>query len=98
MNAPVFGFGPFKVAAEGSSQFVGNDVKVSMVVGKPLVQRARPDHCQPPIIPFSNLPEVAAKLLPRPKGSSYTQLVLNWWVVSKSDTARSWPGDHELMT
>src|SRR5229473_7066694 len=71
-----------------SSQLVGQKFPLSTVKGKPLVQRAKPESCQPPMI-ASEMPEaLSAKCLPLPNGNSTIQLALIWWVVSKSETPR----------
>src|SRR5229473_1064986 len=71
-----------------SSQFVGQKFPLSTVKGKPLVQRAKPESCQPPITASATPPALPAKRLPLPNGSSTSQLALIWWVVSKSETPR----------
>ena len=53
---------------DGKYQLVGKLVKVSMVVGKPLVQRARPDHCQFPISPFTQRFDEACEALSASEG------------------------------
>src|SRR5437870_2396033 len=98
VNVPVVGRGPLRIAAEVSSQFVPQKPSPGpMVKGKPLLQRSNPDNCHPPTNAFSQplIPEPQARAWPT--GNSYTQLVLIWCRVSKSDTARSCFGDQELM-
>src|SRR6266571_7042569 len=69
-----------------SSQFVGQKLPLSTVKGKPLVQRAKPENCQPPTKASRGPPALPAKCLPLPNGSSAIQSALIWCVVSKSDT------------
>src|SRR4029077_6842088 len=71
-----------------SSQFVGQKLPLSTVNGKPLVQRAKPESCQPPRTASVKPPALPAKRFPLPKGNSTSQLALIWWVVSKSETPR----------
>jgi hypothetical protein len=68
-------------------QSVGQFWPTSTVIGYPEVQRVTPVSCHPPTRASTTLPELPAKRLPRPKGSSASQFALNWWVVSKSETA-----------
>src|SRR5271166_5869642 len=65
--------------------------------GYPLDQRVKPDSVQPPNTALDIRPMPAPNRLPRPTGKSYTQFALMLWVVSKSETARIWFGNHELM-
>src|ERR1700687_2135231 len=81
-NAPVFGLAPFSTAFPVNSQFVGKSKPLPTLKGKPLVHLASPDPDQPPRVASNARFQLAPHFLPRPTGNSYTQLVLNWWVVS----------------
>src|SRR5215510_11012090 len=82
------------VAIPCSSQSVGQKLPLSTVKGKPLVHRAKPDNCQPPMNAFRRPPTLPANCLPLPNGNSAIQFALIWWVVSKSETARRPPGSN----
>src|SRR5580704_1382474 len=75
LKAPVFGLEVIR-AIPCSSQSVGQKLPLSTVKGKPLVQRARPESCQPPMNASAVPPALAAKCLPLPKGRSTIQLAL----------------------
>src|SRR5580704_4888235 len=76
-----------------SSQFVGQKLPLSTVKGKPLVQRAMPESSQPPMRASVAPPELLAKCLPLPNGSSAIQFRLIWCGVSKSETPRRDSGE-----
>src|ERR1700720_2595518 len=67
-----------------------------MLNGNPLVHRAPPEVCQPPMNAFNTPLALPASARPLPTGSSAIQLRLNWWVVSKSETARARFGEKAL--
>src|SRR6202521_3087275 len=69
-----------------------------MLKGSPLDQWKQAERLPPPAIALPTGPIPGPKRLPRPTGRSTTQLELNWCLVSKSETARSWLGAQELMT
>src|SRR4029077_12109398 len=69
--------GPINVAAPSNCQFVGQVALLSSVTGKPDVQRARPESCQPPITASVRLLAFRASHLPLPNGSSMSQFELN---------------------
>src|SRR5438105_1743199 len=76
-NVPVFGRGPFRTADEVSSQFVAQKPRPGPIVkGNPLLQRNKPENCHPPTMASIQRLMPDAKVLPCPKGSSYTQLAL----------------------
>ena len=54
----------------------------SDATGKPLVQRAKPDSCQPPITASTKPCASCASHLPRPNGISAIKFMLIWWVKS----------------
>src|SRR5450759_3366867 len=86
------------MASPPSCQFVGHVAPLEAEVGNPLVQRASPESCHPPMTDSRAPCELPAKWRPLPKGSSMIQLALSWCLASKSDTARSALGSHELIT
>src|SRR5215472_6017071 len=85
------------MAPPPSCQLVGQVPPLSTVSGKPLVQRVKPESCQPPIKASRALLESCPKVRPRPKGSSTTQFALIWCVRSNSETARRDLGSQLLM-
>src|ERR1700730_8677158 len=89
--------GAICVAAPPNCQFVGQVPPLPMVSGNPLVQRARPERLQPPMMASVRRFEFVARYLPFPNGSSKIKFELIWWVVSKSEVPRCWLGTHELM-
>src|ERR1700694_3236821 len=68
--------GPFWVELGLNCQFVGQALPLRILTGNPVVQRARPDNCQPPIIASSDLLASRPIHLPLPKGNSTIQLAL----------------------
>ena len=62
------GAGPFGMASPSMFQFVAKVKPLSMVMGKPRVQRNMPETCQPPIKASSNGPAFPASIGPSPKG------------------------------
>src|SRR5690348_12219964 len=85
------------MAAPPNCQFVGQVLPLKMVTGNPLVQRAKPESCQPPIMASSTPPASRASSLPLPKGICQIQFRLNWCRASKSETPRNWFGSQELI-
>src|SRR5882672_3361311 len=77
------------VALGAKSQSVGQALPLRILSGKPDVQRAKPESCQPPITASRDLPAFLPTTFPLPKGNSTIQLALIWCGVSKSETPRS---------
>src|SRR5262249_9462532 len=90
--------GPSWIAPPPNCQLVGQVPPFKMVTGKPLVQRSKPETCQPPIKASRALPASWAHVRPRPNGISTTQFALIWCVRSKSEAPRRDLGSQELMT
>src|ERR1700722_10064980 len=97
LDAPTVCTGAISVAAPDSCQFVGHCAPLDTLNGKPLVQRARPVSCHPPMTPSAKPWALPPNRLPWPKGSSHTQLAFTWRGVSKSDTPRVAVGFQGLM-
>src|SRR5712671_6949716 len=78
-----------------SSQSVGQKFPLSMVKGKPLVKRARPESSQPPRKASRVEPALPAKCRPLPNGNSAIQLALSgeWFQSPKPHGAR-WDQSH----
>src|SRR6267143_775093 len=88
LKTPVFGLAVIWVIAV-RNQSVGQRWPPSTLKGNPLVQRATPEVCQPPMKASNRPLALPASARPLPTGSSAIQLRLNWWVTSKSETARA---------
>src|SRR4029077_8858537 len=96
VKVPVFGFGPTRFAKPFSSQFVGNTNPFCTPNGNPLVHFPSPDQVHPPAMASKPRFHPFPQRFCRPNGSSYTQLLLIWCVMSYSDTARNKPGSKGL--
>src|SRR6266853_840295 len=72
LKTPVCG-GAVISAIAVRNQLVGQRCPPSMLNGKPLVQRASPVNCQPPINASTAFPELCAKARPLPTGKSTIQ-------------------------
>src|SRR5260370_4245436 len=86
MDTPVLGRGPFKTADEVSSQLVAQKPRPGPTgKGNPLLQRVKPENCQPPTMAFAQrlIPEPDA--LPFHKGRAVSHLALIWRASSQSD-------------
>src|ERR1700687_556307 len=73
-DAPTVFVGAIGGAKPDSSQLVGYCAPLLGAIGKPLVQRARPESCQPPMTASTPLLALVAIQRPFPNGSSQIQL------------------------
>src|ERR1700676_3635152 len=81
--------GAIWVALPPNCQLVGQVLPFEILMGNPLVQRAKPESCQPPMMALANPLTPLAIAFPLPKGSSRMKFVFNWGVVAKSETPRN---------
>src|ERR1700756_1733299 len=89
LGLDAFGAGPFGMASPSMFQFVAQVNPLSIVMGKPLVQRKMPDTFQSPIKALSTGLMLSMKLWPLPTGRSQMTFALTWWKALKSDNPRS---------